>query len=275
MGADEFPASQNAGCPVNSPAVLAAERLCQPPEQGRPGEVLGHRPARGGGNRPGRGGESLVEVYDGRKNAADRLITSFAAFADLGATAAISASAQDTTGTGRANRIDVVQNVAGGGSLRSFTVNTTEATGDVTITRDGGATAVAGRFRIAAAALRNTPALVTTDSGLQYIDLVPGTGSVLGNKAVKVDYTGTYTPTAGSLAPKVFDSSKAEKGGNPPSEFSFTIGNGAVIKGWDEGVATMKVGGIRQLIVPTRLAYSSGNLAGKTLAFEVRVNSAS
>jgi FKBP-type peptidyl-prolyl cis-trans isomerase len=126
---------------------------------------------------------------------------------------------------------------------------------------------------VAAAALRNTKSLVTTDSGLQFVDLEPGTGAVLGNKQVTVDYTGTYNPTAGSLAPKVFDSSKAAKGGNAPSPFPFTIGNGLVIKGWDEGVATMKVGGSRQLIVPTRLAYSTGNLAGKTLAFEVKVNS--
>jgi uncharacterized repeat protein (TIGR01451 family) len=221
----------------------------------------------------GRGGASQVEVYDGQTGVSARLLAGFTAFADLGRAAAVRTAALDTDGDGRADRIMAAQGGAGATGIRSFTVNTTEATGAVTISASGAAAGAASRLRVAAAALRNTKSLVTTGSGLQFVDLEPGTGAVLGNKQVTVDYTGTYNPTAGSLAPKVFDSSKAAKGGNAPSPFPFTIGNGLVIKGWDEGVATMKVGGSRQLIVPTRLAYSTGNLAGKTLAFEVKVNS--
>lgn len=222
----------------------------------------------------GGGGVSLVQVYDGQQDVASRLIASFAAFADLGHAQPVVTAAIDTDGDGRADRIQAVQAGTGTGALRTFTVNTAESTGAISVTQSGSAAGVAGRLRLAAAALRNTPSLVTTDSGLQYIDLDPGTGAVLGKQKVTVDYTGTYTPTAGSLVAKVFDSSKAAKGGNTPSAFQFTIGNGSVIKGWDEGVATMRVGAVRQLIVPTRLAYNSGNLAGKTLAFEVVAKSA-
>ena len=156
-------------------------------------------------------------------------------------------------------------------------MNTADATGVASIQAGGSSGGVAGRLRIAAASSRNALELVTTDSGLQYVDLAPGTGAALGNRAVKVDYAGTYVPTVGTLAPKVFDSSKVQKGARQPAEFSFTVGSNQVIDGWDEGVATMKVGGIRQLIVPKRLGYGNDpNSPYKdfTLAFEVKVNSA-
>ena len=230
----------------------------------------------------GRGGASQVEVYDGRQGVSARLLAGVTAFADLGRAAAVRTAALDTDGDGRADRIMAAQGGAGATGIRSFTVSTTEATGAVTISASGAAAGAASRLRVAAAALRNTKSLFTTDSGLQFVDLEPGTGAVLGNKQVTVDYTGTYNPTGGSLAAKVFDTSKVVKNQPPPEPpaqkpFTFTIGstdpNTKVIDGWNEGVATMKVGGVRQLIVPTRLAYSTGNLAGKTLAFEVKVNS--
>lgn len=222
----------------------------------------------------GRGGLSQVEIYDGQKASPARLLAGFTAFADLGRGSAVRTAAVDADGDGRADRIMAVQGGAGATGIRSFVVNTAESTGAVTLTQTGGTAGAGSRLRVAAATPRNAKSLVTTDSGLQFIDLEPGTGAVLGNKQVTVDYTGTSTQTAGSLVPKVFDSSKAAKGGAAPKPFQFTIGNGSVIKGWDEGVATMKVGGSRQLIIPTRLAYSTGDLAGKTLAFEVKVNSA-
>src|SRR5262249_31584813 len=81
---------------------------------------------------------------------------------------------------------------------------------------------------------------VTTDSGLQYDDLVVGTGaSPQQGQNVTVHYTGTLTDG------KKFDSSVDR--GQP---FTFTIGVGQVIKGWDEGVMTMKVGGKRKLVIP-------------------------
>jgi FKBP-type peptidyl-prolyl cis-trans isomerase len=106
----------------------------------------------------------------------------------------------------------------------------------------------------------------TTASGLQYWDIRQGTGAVAtkGQK-VKVHYTGWLT------SGKKFDSSV--DAGTP---FSFTLGNGEVIKGWDEGVAGMKVGGKRQLKIPPQLAYGERGYppvipANSTLIFDVQL----
>jgi peptidylprolyl isomerase len=87
----------------------------------------------------------------------------------------------------------------------------------------------------------------TTPSGLKYVDEVVGTGDApTKGKKVKVHYTGRLTDG------KKFDSSVDR--GQP---FEFVIGVGQVIKGWDEGVAGMKVGGKRQLIIPAGLGYGA------------------
>ncbi len=108
--------------------------------------------------------------------------------------------------------------------------------------------------------------ITTTPSGLQYIDEIIGTGPSpkIGQK-VKVHYTGTLT------SGKKFDSSVDR--GDP---FDFTIGVGQVIKGWDEGVLSMKVGGKRKLIIPADLGYGSRGAGGAippnaTLVFEVEL----
>lgn len=86
-----------------------------------------------------------------------------------------------------------------------------------------------------------------TTSGLEMEDLVVGTGaSPTPGKRVKVHYTGTLTNGT------KFDSSVDR--GQP---FEFTIGQGEVIKGWDEGVMTMKVGGKRRLRIPPKLGYGA------------------
>ncbi len=107
----------------------------------------------------------------------------------------------------------------------------------------------------------------TTASGLKYVDLVEGTGpSPKPGQTVSVNYTGWLT------SGKKFDSSFDR---NQP--FSFMIGQGQVIKGWDEGVMSMKVGGKRKLIIPPALAYGSRDVgnglipANSTLIFEVEL----
>ena len=98
----------------------------------------------------------------------------------------------------------------------------------------------------------NAPTKVTgdgvkTDSGLQYWEIRVGPGEVAKEGShVRVHYTGWLTTG------KKFDSSV--DAGKP---FDFTIGNGEVIKGWEEGVAGMKVGGKRQLRIPPELAYAA------------------
>jgi len=107
---------------------------------------------------------------------------------------------------------------------------------------------------------------VTTGSGLKYIIVKTGTGKQAENgKAVDVHYTGMLTDG------KVFDSSRDS--GEP---IEFTLGEGQVIKGWDEGIALMKVGSQMRLIIPPELAYGSKG-AGKiippnsTLIFDVEL----
>lgn len=107
---------------------------------------------------------------------------------------------------------------------------------------------------------------VTTASGLKYTDLVVGKGaSPVAGKQVKVHYTGTLENG------KKFDSSVDRK-----EPFSFVIGVGQVIPGWDEGVMTMKVGGKRKLIIPSKLGYGASGAGGiippnATLQFDVEL----
>jgi peptidylprolyl isomerase len=107
---------------------------------------------------------------------------------------------------------------------------------------------------------------VTTPSGLKYIDVKEGAGvSPEKGKTVAVHYTGTLEDGT------KFDSSRDR--GRP---FSFKIGVGQVIKGWDEGVMSMKVGGQRTLIIPPDLGYGARGAGGvippnATLIFDVEL----
>lgn len=107
---------------------------------------------------------------------------------------------------------------------------------------------------------------VTTPSGLKYVDQTVGTGDVaVVGKNVSVHYTGWLENG------KKFDSSVDR--GQP---FSFPLGAGRVIKGWDEGVQGMKVGGKRKLTIPSDLGYGSRGAGGvippnATLIFDVEL----
>jgi FKBP-type peptidyl-prolyl cis-trans isomerase len=107
---------------------------------------------------------------------------------------------------------------------------------------------------------------VTTESGLKYLDVTVGTGRLaeLGDTA-SVHYTGWLADG------KKFDSSVDRK-----EPFSFRLGAGQVIKGWDEGVMGMKIGGKRKLTIPPQLGYGARGAGGvippnATLTFDVKL----
>jgi FKBP-type peptidyl-prolyl cis-trans isomerase len=109
---------------------------------------------------------------------------------------------------------------------------------------------------------------VTTPSGLKYTEIVEGTGPIpKTGQMVSVIYTGSLQKDGA-----VFDSS-AKHGGAP---YEFPLGRGQVIKGWDEAIATMKVGGKRHLIIPPKLGYGASGMApnippNATLLFDVEL----
>jgi peptidylprolyl isomerase len=111
----------------------------------------------------------------------------------------------------------------------------------------------------------NAPKERVTSSGLRITDLELGTGAeAIAGQSVSVNYRGSLTNG------KEFDSSY----GRGP--FSFRLGGGQVIQGWDEGVAGMKVGGKRKLVIPPELGYGSRGAGGvippdATLIFEVEL----
>jgi FKBP-type peptidyl-prolyl cis-trans isomerase FkpA len=112
--------------------------------------------------------------------------------------------------------------------------------------------------------------VITTASGLQYEDTVEGTGAVAAAGAqVTVHYTGWLYE--GGVKGAKFDSSKDRQ-----DPFRFGLGGGQVIRGWDEGVQGMKIGGTRVLVIPPQLGYGARGAGGvippnATLMFEVEL----
>ncbi len=117
----------------------------------------------------------------------------------------------------------------------------------------------------------DTKGMITTPSGLKYQDVKKGAGAPAkaGNN-VSVHYTGWLQNPDGSAGTK-FDSSRDS--GQP---FKFNLGGGNVIKGWDEGVQGMQVGGQRRLVIPAALGYGQRGAGGvippgATLIFDVEL----
>ena len=104
--------------------------------------------------------------------------------------------------------------------------------------------------------------MTSTDSGVKYLDLEPGKGRQAANgDTARVQYTG-WLPDAGC---RKFDSSHDH--GQP---FSFRLGAGEVIRGWDEGVSTMRKGGKRFLLIPPELGYGARG-AGNVIPPDARL----
>jgi uncharacterized repeat protein (TIGR01451 family) len=203
----------------------------------------------------GRGASSLVEVYDGRLGtAANARLARFAAFSDLATRSApVFTAGIDNDGDGRLDRFNVVQGGVGEASLRYY------STAGV---RQGGLAGIAGSQGLSTAAFRSDKGLITTASGLQYKVLVDGTGAspIRDSDEVTVDYEGF-----------LLDGTRFD--GNQGIQFAL---NG-VIKGWTEGLKTMKIGGITKFIIPSDLAYgaagSQPNIGpNATLVFYVKLN---
>ena len=131
------------------------------------------------------------------------------------------------------------------------------------------ATTATGRTSTSATSKPGTAATpwVTTGSGLKYRDVIVGKGpQPKPGDDIVVNYTGKFT------SGKIFDTSVGP--GKKP--FELHLGRGEVIKGWDEGLSTMHVGGKRKLIIPPNLAYGAGGYPGvippnSTLTFDVEL----
>ena len=127
-----------------------------------------------------------------------------------------------------------------------------------------------GALLLAMTAAASAASPVTTPSGLKYTDEQVGTGAQpTAGQNVSVHYTGWLDQ--GGQKGKKFDSSRDR--GQP---FSFPLGQGQVIQGWDEGVASMKVGGKRTLVIPAALGYGARGAGGvippnATLIFDVEL----
>ena len=204
----------------------------------------------------GQGGDARVDMFQITRDSGSTLTTKKNLTSGNVANSRFRVSPLDSNGDGQVNSFFAVG--AGGAQVL-------DADGNVTNT----VSVVRGPLTAASASSASIdPAVIRTSSGLQYIDLVVGLGvPVTAGQTVSVHYVGSRQNG------DVFDTSLTR--GTP---FEFTLGQGEVIQGWDEGVAGMREGGRRRLIIPADMAYGEnpgGGLPGGTLVFDVQLLSAS
>ena len=204
----------------------------------------------------GQGGDARVDMFQITRDSGSTLTTKKNLTSGNVANSRFRVSPLDSNGDGQVNSFFAVG--AGGAQVL-------DADGNVTNT----VSVVRGPLTAASASSASIdPAVIRTSSGLQYIDLVVGLGvPVTAGQTVSVHYVGSRQNG------DVFDTSLTR--GTP---FDFTLGQGEVIQGWDEGVAGMREGGRRRLIIPADMAYGEnpgGGLPGGTLVFDVQLLSAS
>jgi len=210
----------------------------------------------------GRGGTGRVEIYDGRVASPDNLaLASFAAFAGLArGNPTVFAALADTTGDGRGDALTVSRGAAGRTEVRRFTVTPTDLGTALTAQPQSTLLPATLGGRLAAAVIGVPAGLVTTTSGLQYRDVVVGSGALPSSSlaTVTVNYEG-----------RLLDGTRFD--GNEGTTFRLN----QVIAGWTEGVGSMRVGGRRQLIVPPSLGYGASGTGSippnATLVFDVEL----
>lgn len=205
------------------------------------------------------GGTSKIQIVDGKVGGSATPLSDFAAYGDLASKpVAVTLAASDTDGDGRIDRIIANQNRVAVGTERVYDYDAAKNVWSKSAENTG----------VARSPLLSSPAaalpyagMVTTASGLVYRDLVEGTGvrpSSL-TARVTVNYTGW-----------LLDGTRFD--GNSGTSFNLN----AVIAGWTEGLATMKVGGRRQLVIPSNLGYGSTGSpptipGDSTLVFDVEL----
>lgn len=216
----------------------------------------------------GRGSAGRVEIYDGTVNASapnakrsgsEGFTTPFASSATVNA--AVFATGVDLDGDGRIDRFYASQGRGGAASAARAFARTGEAVTATPIVFGGESTLAAGLV---------DSSIVETASGLRYRDLVVGSGALPTNgQRISVHYVGSLVNGT------IFDDSRSARPGRTGQPFEFTLGARQVIAGWDEGLATMRVGGRRTLIIPAALGYGASGTGSippnSTLVFDVEL----